>query len=180
MDEGNCILLYSSIYIAPLNGRGPTQVVFINCVGSKPSVNSFRPQSPLSWSTASLSPGLTTATAYWRVCRFASWIGYNRCLMLLHVLYGRTPSDHVTDLLRDNLHWLRVPQRITYKLCLITYKAIHNSMPDYITDFCISAADNRLRSSAKNLLQVQRSSRSLAAVPSLSQDPLRGTASQIM
>jgi len=32
-------------------------------------------------------------------------------------------------------------QHGTYKLCLITYKAIHNSMPDYITDFCISAAD---------------------------------------
>jgi len=46
-------------------------------------------------------------------------------------------TDHVTDLLRYNLHWLRVPQRITYKLSLITYKAIHNSMPDYITDFCI-------------------------------------------
>src|SRR6218665_213793 len=45
-----------------------------------------------------------------------------------------------------------------YKLCLITYKAIHNNTPDYITDFCISAADNRLRSSAKNLLQVQQSS----------------------
>src|SRR6218665_1856193 len=47
---------------------------------------------------------------------------------------------------------------ITYKLCLIAYKAIHNSMPDYITNFCTSAADNRLRSSAKNLLQVPRSS----------------------
>src|SRR6218665_1867817 len=110
-------------------------------------------------STASLSPGLTTATAYWRVCRFASWNGFNQSSILLHVfLYGRTPSDHVTDLLRDILHWLRVPQRITYKLCLITNKAIHNSMPDYITDFCISAADNRLRSSAKILLQVPRSS----------------------
>src|SRR6218665_2310747 len=74
------------------------------------------------------------------------------------LIYGRTPSDHVTDLLRDNLRWLRVPQRITYKLCLIAYKAIHNSMPDYITNFCISAADKRLRSSAKNLLQVPRSS----------------------
>jgi hypothetical protein len=42
------------------------------------------------------------------------------------IIYGRIPSDHVTDLLRDNLHWLRVPQRITYKLCLITYKAMHS------------------------------------------------------
>jgi len=39
----------------------------INCVGLKPSANSFRPQPPLSWSTASLSPGLTTGTGYLRV-----------------------------------------------------------------------------------------------------------------
>src|SRR6218665_1129494 len=71
------------------------------------------------------------------------------------LIYGRTPSDHVTDLLRDNLHWLRVTQRITYKLYLITYKAIQNRMPDYIADCCISAADNRMRSSSKNLLHVQ-------------------------
>src|SRR6218665_2009251 len=70
---------------------------FINCVGSKPSVNSFRPQPPLSWSTASLSPGLTTATVYWRVCRFASWIGYNRCLSCCtSYIWPDTPSDHVT------------------------------------------------------------------------------------
>ena len=33
---------------------------------------------------------VSSATALetdWRVCRFASWIGYNQCLMLLHVLY---------------------------------------------------------------------------------------------
>lgn len=73
------------------------------------------------------------------------------------LIYGRTPSDHVTDLLRDNLHWLRVPQRITYKLCLITYKSLHNLMPEYITDFCIPISDNRLRSSARGLLHVPRS-----------------------
>src|SRR5688572_16531184 len=33
------------------------------------------------------------------------------------VIYGRTPSNHVTDLPRNNLHWPRVFQRITYKLC---------------------------------------------------------------
>ena len=74
------------------------------------------------------------------------------------LIYGRTPSDHVTDLLRDNLHWLRVPQRIRYKLCLIAYKALNNLMPDYISDLCIRVANNRLRSSAKNLLLVPRSS----------------------
>ena len=37
------------------------------------TIRKFIPTSiTLSWSTASLSPGLTSATAYWRVCRFAS------------------------------------------------------------------------------------------------------------
>ena len=76
------------------------------------------------------------------------------------LIYGWTSSNHDTDLLRDNLHWLHVPQRIIYKLCLITYKAIHNSMPDYITDFCISAAASRQPAAiiSENLLQVPRSS----------------------
>src|SRR6218665_3618592 len=120
-------------------------------------------------STASLSPGLTTATAYWRVCRFASWNGFNQSSILLHVfLYGGIPSDHVTDLLRDILHWLRVLQRITYKLCLITYKVIHNRMP--------TGCDHH----GKIYYKSRGLPRSLATVPSLSQDPLRGTASQIM
>src|SRR6218665_1882731 len=78
------------------------------------------------------------------------------------LIYGRTPSDHITDLVRDNQHWLRVPQRIVYKLCLVTvvtYKALNDHpMPDYIFDFCIRVADKRLRSSSRNLLHVQRSS----------------------
>src|SRR6218665_882968 len=76
-----------------------------------------------------------------------------------HLICGHTPSDHITDLLRDNLHWLRVPQRIVYKLCLVTYKALNDHrMPDYISDFCIRVADKRLRSSSRNLLHVPRSS----------------------
>ena len=106
------------------------EVVFTNCVGSKSSVNSFRPQLPLSWTPASSSPGLITATAYWGVCRFANWNGFKVLNAAACLIYGWTPSDHVTGLLRDNLHWLRIPQRITCKLCLITYKAIHNCMPD--------------------------------------------------
>lgn len=40
-------------------------VVSTNCVVLRPSTNSFQLQPPSSWSTASLSPGLTTATAYY-------------------------------------------------------------------------------------------------------------------
>src|SRR6218665_1585410 len=44
--------------------------VSVNCVGLKPSENSFRPQLPSSSSiAASLSSGLTTTTAFWQVYR---------------------------------------------------------------------------------------------------------------
>src|SRR6218665_3493957 len=78
-----------------------------------------------------------------------------------HLIYLRTPSDRTTDLLCDNLHWLRAPQWIAYKLCLVTYKTLDDRrMPDYISDFCIRVvADKRLRSSSKNLLLVPRSSK---------------------
>ena len=39
------------------------------------------------------------------------------------VIYGGRRGDHVTPLLRDNTHWLRIRERITFKLCLLVYKA---------------------------------------------------------
>src|SRR5688572_16404952 len=75
-------------------------------------------------STASLSPGLTTGGSADLSARADNL--HPVLSSAARLMYGGTPSDHVTDLLRDNLHWLRVPQRITYKLCLITYKAINN------------------------------------------------------
>ena len=42
------------------------------------------------------------------------------------LIHGGTRSDHVTPLLRDKLHWLRFQQRITCKLCLTVYKALHS------------------------------------------------------
>ena len=43
--------------------------------------------------------------------------------------------DHITSTLRDKLHWLPVTQRITFKLCLTVYKALHCMTP-YIAEFC--------------------------------------------
>jgi hypothetical protein len=43
---------------------------------------------------------------------------------------------HVSELLRDRLHWLRVPQRVDYKLCLLAYKALHGAAPSYLSELC--------------------------------------------
>lgn len=55
--------------------------------------------------------------------------------------------DHITPLLRDELHWLRVPERVEYKLCLLTYKCLHHLGPEYLSDDIIplSGLSNRQR-----------------------------------
>jgi len=37
----------------------------------------------------------------------------------------------VSAYMRDTLHWLSYPQRITFKLCLLTYKCLHGLAPPY-------------------------------------------------
>ena len=41
--------------------------------------------------------------------------------------------DHVTSLLKE-LHWLRVPERIEFKLCSLVYKCLNGSGSAYLTD----------------------------------------------
>ena len=38
-------------------------------------------------------------------------------------------NDHITPVLRDELHWLPVRQRITYKIALMVYRCLHGSAP---------------------------------------------------
>ena len=68
--------------------------------------------------------------------------------------------DHVTPLLRDQLHWLKVPERVDYKLCLLTYKCLHNLAPRYLSDAItpLSAIPSRqrLRSSKSSDVDVPR------------------------
>src|SRR6218665_4101924 len=62
---------------------------------------------------------------------------------------NRRKYDHVTPLLRDVLHWLPVPFRIEYKLCLLLFQSLHGAAPEYLRDCCTathsSASGRRLR-----------------------------------
>ena len=75
------------------------------------------------------------------------------------IIYGKTKSDHITSLMRDNLHWLRAPQRVMFKICLTMFKANNGLAPSYLTDFCIPPASKStypLRSADQNRLLVPR------------------------
>ena len=63
-------------------------------------------------------------------------------------VYKLPKSSHITPLL-INLHWLPVEYRIRYKILLYTFKAIHQSAPQYINDmFTIKSTRYRSRLSS--------------------------------
>jgi len=41
------------------------------------------------------------------------------------LLVGAKKHDHIRHVLRDRFHWLPVQQRVQFKLCLLTSKALH-------------------------------------------------------
>jgi len=76
-------------------------------------------------------------------------------------LPGRGP---VMSAIRDTLHWLTYPQRVTFKLCLTTYKYLHGLSPPYLTRFCtpltVVAGRTHLRSADQHKVFAPRTSTS--------------------
>ena len=75
---------------------------------------------------------------------------------------GLTKTSHVTSTLRDELHWLRIPQRIKFKICTLVFRCLHGQAPSYLSDYCIKLQDSdsrtsRNRSAAKGNLFIPRS-----------------------
>ena len=69
--------------------------------------------------------------------------------------------DHVTPVLRDELHWLKITERIKFKLCLLVFKCLHDLAPKYLSQHIIPLASDparqRLRSSKTLDVYVPRS-----------------------
>ena len=69
--------------------------------------------------------------------------------------------DRITPVLKI-LHWLPVRERITFKILLLTYKAVNGLAPTYISDLLKKKTSVRnLRSTAKNRLSVPYSKLSI-------------------
>lgn len=47
--------------------------------------------------------------------------------------------DHVRRL--QDLHWLRVPERITYQLCVLDYCSLHSATPGYLPELVLPVAN---------------------------------------
>lgn len=75
------------------------------------------------------------------------------------LIFGLRRYDHITDALLS-LHWLRVPERLAFKMAVLSYRALHGLAPSYlVNDICRvtdAAARSRLRSSVTTDLLVPR------------------------
>ena len=73
------------------------------------------------------------------------------------LVYGSRKYDHVLPLMHD-LHWLRVPERITFRLAVLAYRCQHGLAPPYLADELHRVADvesrHRLRSASTTALVV--------------------------
>ena len=72
-------------------------------------------------------------------------------------------SEHVTPLLRD-LHWLKVPERVQFRLCVLAYRCLHGTAPGMDlaeTQHLTSSVESRrrLRSSSTSALLVPATQR---------------------
>ena len=75
---------------------------------------------------------------------------------LTHVVTKSPPFTRSIPLLRS-LHWLPVKYRVHFKICLLTYKALHEEQPIYLRSFiAISLPSHSLRSNRGITLSIPR------------------------
>jgi len=71
--------------------------------------------------------------------------------------YSIRRSEHITPAL-ISLHWLRVPERTSFKLAVMTYRSIHGTSPSYLQSCLTRVSDMTsrrwLRSSTSHHLDV--------------------------
>jgi len=77
------------------------------------------------------------------------------------VLTGTHKFDRgLSRLLHTELHWLDIPERVTYKLGVIMFGCQHGRAPQYLIDYCLPVSDvasrQHLRSASRRLLVVPR------------------------
>ena len=48
------------------------------------------------------------------------------------LIFAARRRDHISPLLQS-LHWLRVADRITFWLVVLTYRCLHSSAPEYLS-----------------------------------------------
>ena len=53
-----------------------------------------------------------------------------------HVISRWRKYDHISDVVRDQIHWLPIAKRIEHKLCILVPKFLHQLAPQYLVEMC--------------------------------------------
>jgi len=73
------------------------------------------------------------------------------------LVFSARKSEHITPLLRE-LHWLKVPEIIQFRLCVLAYRCLASTAPSYLAEILHSTADIgfrlRLRSASTSTLVI--------------------------
>ena len=76
------------------------------------------------------------------------------------LVFSAMRSERITPLLRE-LHWLRVPERDTFRLCVLAYRCLHGTAPAYLAESLhrTSNVDTRRRLCSDSIMLVVPSTR---------------------
>jgi len=107
------------------------------------------------------TPDWTIAMLFLPMLRSHYWL-LSSWLSVLHsaarVVLRCPHRSGLTRLIRERLHWLLVPERVTFKLSTLAYKCISRRVPDYLASMCTGVesvvARARLRSATTGKLLV--------------------------
>ena len=91
---------------------------------------------------------------------FTFFIHYGHAAVI--PIYSARKYEHTSPLLHE-LHWLKVPQRIQFRLCVLTYRCLNGSAPSYLAETihpASSCAARHLRSADTSALLVPSTRRS--------------------
>jgi len=47
----------------------------------------------------------------------------------------------LTNILQDHIHWLDLPRRVLFKICVMVYKSLHGMAPKYLAELCRPISD---------------------------------------
>jgi len=96
---------------------------------------------------------------------FTPKVGTDRLQRVMNAAARVLSSTHKYDrglsrLLHSELHWLDVPERVQYKLCVTMYSCLHGQSLRYLAYLCVPVSDvsarQYLRSATRRLLVVPR------------------------
>jgi len=70
-------------------------------------------------------------------------------LAAARIVFSTRKFDHVTPLLRE-LHWLRIPERIAFKLSCLVFRSLNGTAPVYLADSINRPTDVTMRRSLRS------------------------------